>query len=110
YVLFSKAFATFLAVRNLCLVGCGPDALGLCASLFENLVDFTYIRQAPTSRSRRYVRFEEVDKYYQAQKILQRKRLPKGTRKRYHGYLKFVTPFATKYLKLFPKQRDGWSG
>jgi hypothetical protein len=110
YVLFSKGFMTFQSVRGLCVLGCGPDAIGLCASLFENVVDLTYIRQAPTSRSRRYVRFEQVDKYYQAQKILRRRRLPKGTRKRYKGYLKFLAPEATKYLRMFPTARNGWSG
>jgi hypothetical protein len=110
YVLFSKGFMTSQSTRSLCLLGCGPDAIGLCASLFENVVDLMYISQAPTVRSRRYIRFEQVDKLCQAQKILQRQRLPRGTRKRYKGYLKHLTPEASKYLRMFPNPRLSWSG
>lgn len=108
YFLCSKGFLTFQGVRNLCLVGCGPDALGLCASVFENLVDLQYIRAAPASRSRRFIEFEQVDKYYQALKILPRKRLPKGKRKQYNRYLKNLTLSALT-LKKFPHQRGGWA-
>jgi hypothetical protein len=110
YLLFSKAFLTFQSVRNLCLIGCGHDALGLCASLFENLVDLRYIRQAPKRRARRFVQFEQVDKYYQVLKVLGRKRLPKGKRKQYKGYLKNLAPQTAKLLKKFSKQRNGWVG
>lgn len=110
YMIFSKAFMTFQAIRNLCLTGCGPDALALGASLFENLVDLSYIRQAPKLRARRYVQYEQVDKYYQAQKILGQKRLPKGIRRRYRGYLKHLLPQVSKLLKLFPNKRLGWAG
>lgn len=109
YMLFSKGFMTFQAVRNLCLAGCGTDALALCGSLFENLVDLLYIRQAPVRRSRRYIEFEQVDKYYQAKKVLAYRRLPKGTRKRYQGYLESLTPQVTKLLSNFTRQRDNWS-
>lgn len=110
YMIFSKAFMTFQAVRNLCLTGCGPDALALGASLFENLVDLSYIRQAPKLRARRYVQYEQVDKYFQAHKVLGRKRLPKGVRQRYRKYVKHLLPQVSKLLRLFPKQRSGWAG
>ena len=109
YLLFSKAFLTFQSVRNLCLIGCGSDALGLCGSLFENLVDLAYVKQAPDSRSRRFIQFEQVDKYYQAEKILRRKRLPKGWRKRYRDYIKSLAPQVVKLLPKYPKQREGWA-
>jgi len=108
WFMFAKSFKTFQSIVNLCLSGCGADALSLCAGLFENMVDMLYIGQAPLRRPARYIQFEQVDKFYQIRKILSRKRLPQGWRKRYKDYEATVSPVATKYLKHF-KNRNGWS-
>ncbi|MBK5295470.1 MAG: hypothetical protein JJE04_27805 [Acidobacteriia bacterium] len=104
YVLFGKGFKTFLASQILCRSGCGADALGLCGSLFENWVDLMYIRQAPVRRAQRYLRYEQIDKYYQALKVLRRKRLPKGTRGQYKGHLSALAPQVKQLLKTFREQ------
>jgi hypothetical protein len=108
-VIFTKGFQTFMAVQNLCRCGCGSDALSLCASLFENYIDLRYIEKAPVVRSRRYIQYEQVEKYYQAQKVLARKRLPKGMRKQFRGYESKLGPQVAKLLKYFPKSSKGWS-
>ena len=78
YVIYAKGFKTFQSAFNLCLLGCGSDALSLCASLFENLVDLRYLGKAPVRNPRRYFQFEQVDKLIRVRRILRRKRLPKG--------------------------------
>ncbi len=109
YLIFCKGFKTFQAAWNLCLCGCGADALGLCASLFENIVDLLYIAQAPMRRPLRYIQFEQVEKYRQCEKILKRKRLPKGVRNTWKERLSSLAPFAV-FLQFFPKKHAGWSG
>ena len=109
YVIFGKAFKSFQAIHNLCLSGCGSDAMALCGTLFENHVDLRYLQQAPIHRPKRYIQFEQVEKYYSAQKILRRKRLPKGLRKTYRGYEKDLKPQVAGILKYFAKPSFGWS-
>jgi hypothetical protein len=46
--------------------------------MFENVVDLLYIRKAPVKRSRRYIQFKQVEKLLQTQKVLRKKRLPRG--------------------------------
>jgi hypothetical protein len=92
YVIYGKAFRTVQSIINLCLCGCGVDALSLCASLFENLIDLKYMKKAPVRRPLRYTQFEQVEKLYQAEKVLAHKRLPKGMRKRYRSYQKNLKP------------------
>jgi hypothetical protein len=103
YVIFGKGFKTFHSVRILCLHGCGADALALCGSLFENLVDLLYIRQDP-HRARNYLTFEQVDKYYQAKKVLGRPDLPEEKKETYEGYLHELTPQVQEFLSMFPLQ------
>ncbi len=109
YVIFSKGFKTFQSAMNLCRSGCGSDALSLCASLFENYIDFRYIAAAPVRRSRRYIDYEQVEKYYQLQKVLRHKRLPKGRRAKYRGYESTIRPQTIKLLKYFKDETRGWS-
>jgi hypothetical protein len=63
YVIFGKAFKSFQAIHTLCLSGCGSDALAMCGTLFENYVDLQYLRQAPILRPKRYIQYEQVEKY-----------------------------------------------
>ncbi len=62
--IFAKAQKSAHAVQILCRTGFGSDGLSLCAVLFENVVDLLYIGVAPVRRSRRYLQFEEVEKYF----------------------------------------------
>lgn len=112
YLIFTQGFRTFSTIQTLCRSGCGSDSLSLCASLFENYVDLCYIGKAPYKHSRRYLQFELVDKYYQARRILKRRRLPKGWRKTYRGYEDTLKPQVAKVLRYFPKEKhkSGWSG
>lgn len=112
YLLFTQAFRTISTIRVLCRIGCGIDSLSLCASLFENYVDLCYIGKAPYKRSRRYLEFEQVDKYYKACRILQHRRLPKGWRKQYRDYKADLWPQVRNTLKHFSdrKRKFGWSG
>ena len=50
YVLLVKGLKTFRAVQVLCRCGFGADALALCGSLFENVVDLAYMAKAPVRR------------------------------------------------------------
>jgi hypothetical protein len=109
YLIFTKGFRTFQSAQNLCRCGLGSDAVALCASLFENYVDLRFIEKAPMRRSRRYMQYEQVEKYYQAQKILSRKRLPKGWRKQYQGYECSLKPQVKALLRHFPSKSKGWS-
>jgi hypothetical protein len=83
YILFTKAFKTFQAAQLLCLGGYGSDALSLCASLFENVIDLLYIGKAPVRRSLRYMQYEQVAKFLQSERVLKKKRLPRGRRNAY---------------------------
>jgi len=109
YLIYGKAFRTFQSVLNLCLCGCGVDALSLCGSLFENLVDLKYMRKAPVRRPLRYIQFEQVEKVYQAEKILAHKRLPRGMRSRYRSYLAGLRAQAGALTRHFPKRGLGWA-
>ena len=110
YVIYAKGFKTFQSAFNLCLLGCGSDALSLCASLFENLVDLRYLGKAPVRNPRRYFQFEQVDKLIRVRRILRRKRLPKGMRNRYKQIKQHLdTPTVRKLEKYFPKKSRGWS-
>jgi hypothetical protein len=108
YIMFAKGFKTFQSAMNLCRCGCGSDALSLCAALYENYVDLRYIALAPATRSRRFIQFEDVEKYYYLQKILSHKRLPKGRRKTFRAFQAKVTPRVTGLLKYFAG--NGWGG
>ena len=55
------------------------------------------------------MQFEQVEKFYKARKILKKKHLPRGVRKRYTGYLRSLTPQVAKALKDFPDDSKGWS-
>lgn len=109
YLMLGRGFKTFQAVWTLCLNGCGADGLALCGSMFENVVDLAYIARARFKRSPRYVQYEQVDKYYQAQKILARKRLPKGTRERFRGYELKLRPQTQHLLHHYKERSLGWS-
>jgi hypothetical protein len=109
YIIFTKGFKSFQAAQLLCRSGYGSDALSLCASLFENIIDLLYIGKAPVRRSMRFIQFEQVEKFYKARKILKKKRLPRGVRKRYTGYMRSLTPQVAKVLKHFPDDSKGWS-
>jgi Family of unknown function (DUF5677) len=109
YIIFSKGFKTFQAIQLLWRSGYGSDALSLCASLFENIIDVLYIGKAPVRRSMRYMQFEQVEKFYKVQKILKMKRLPRGVRRRYKGYMRSLTPEVAKLPKHFPNFGTGWS-
>src|SRR5215471_8167186 len=50
FMIFAKCFKSFQAAQTLCRCGFGSDALSLCASMFENVVDLLYIRKAPVKR------------------------------------------------------------
>jgi hypothetical protein len=50
-----------------------------------------------------------VEEYYQAQKILARKRLPKGKRKQFRGYERKLQPQTQHLLRHFQKRSRGWS-
>ena len=54
----------------------GADALALCGSLLEYVVDIAYMAKAPVRHPLPYMQFEQVGKYYQLQKDLKQKRLP----------------------------------
>ena len=62
--------------------------------------------------SRRFFQFEQVDKYYQARRILRRARLPKVLRKTYREYENTLKPQVAKVLRYFPEKKHklGWSG
>ena len=109
YLIFAKGFKTFQTIQCLCRIGWGVDGLSLCGSLFENVVDLAFISKAPVRRPRRYVAFEQVDKFLQLKKVLGRKRLPKGMRKQFQTYLKRIGPQAQAHLKYFPKSNRGWA-
>lgn len=109
YLIFAKGFKTFQTIQCLCRIGCGVDGLSLCGSLFENVVDLAFISKAPIRRSRRFVEFEQVDKFLQLKKVLGRKRLPRGMRKEFVTYLKTIGPQARGLLKYFPKPYRGWA-
>lgn len=109
YFIFAKCFMTFQTIQTLCRTGCGSDALSLCASLFENCVDLRYIGKAPVLRSRRYMQYEQVEKYHKAQSVLRRKGLPKGRRKKYMEYDKALRPQVAGILRHFPKPQLGWA-
>jgi hypothetical protein len=112
YLIFTQGFRTFNTIQVLCRVGCGSDALALCGSLFENYVDLCYIGKAPYRRAKRYSDFEQVEKYFQARRILKRRRLPRGWRKMYREYEAALEPQVKQLLKYFPekKHKAGWSG
>ena len=103
YVLYGKGFKTFHAARILQLTGCGADVLALSGSLFENLVDLMYIRQAPT-RATRYLHYELIEKYDQMGKVLKRKRLPRGMRKNYRLRQAKLKPQVQRLRQRFPEQ------
>jgi hypothetical protein len=87
YVVLIKGLKTFHAIQTLCRCGFGSDALALCGSLFENVVDLAYMGLAPVRRPLRFMQFEQVGKYHQLQKSLRQKRLPRGERKRLKRHL-----------------------
>ena len=103
-----KGLKTFHAARILCVHGCGADALALCASLFENLVDLLYVRQEPEPRASAYIAFEQVDKYYQARKVLRHTDLTEEERKTHEAHLNSLTPQVEKHLGMFPTQSCWW--
>lgn len=109
YFIFTKALKTMQSAQLLCRCGYGSDGLSLCAVLFENLIDLLYIGMAPARRSRRYSQFENVEKYYQACKVLKQKRLPKGRRKIYKRYAQNLLAEIRPLLKYFPNASRGWS-
>jgi hypothetical protein len=109
YFIFGKALKTANGVQVLCRCGYGSDGLSLCAAIFENLIDLLYIGIAPKTRARRYFQFENVDKYFQARKILAYKRLPKGRRKIYRRYESNLLPIVRPLLKHFPDSKGGWA-
>jgi hypothetical protein len=109
YVISGKAFRTVQSIAALCLCGFGVDALSLCGSLFENLVDLSYMEKAPVLRPRRYTQFEQVEKFYQAEKVLAHKRLRKALRERYRGYHNHLKPQVASLLRYFPKKHLGWA-
>jgi len=83
--------------------------MALCGSLFENFVDLKYMARAPVRRPLRYIQFEQVEKLYQAEKILAHRRLPRGTRRRYKGYEKILRPQVAQVLQYFPRRAQGWA-
>jgi hypothetical protein len=112
--ILSKALKTIQAVQILARCGYGSDGLSLCAVLFENLVDLLYIGLAPVRRARRFMQFENVQKFYQACKVLKRKRLPKGRRKIYEKYRDDLLPEVRPLLRFFETAKGkptahGWS-
>jgi Family of unknown function (DUF5677) len=109
YLLFTKSYKSFQAAQALCRCGCGSEALSLCASTFENVIDLLYIRKARVRRSRRYMQYEQVEKLIQAQKVLRKKRLPKGRRKKYREYERKLLADTAKLVKYFPNPHKGWS-
>jgi len=109
YMLFTKGFKTFQAAQNLCRCGYGSDALSLCGVLFENIVDLLYVGQAPKRRPLRYMQYEQVEKYYQAQKVLRKKRLPKGRRLAYRGFEANLDRQTASLRQYFPNPYTGWS-
>lgn len=109
YLIFAKGFKSFQAAQLLCRCGYGSDALSICASIFENVIDLLYIRRAPTLRSRRYIQYEQVEKLLQAQKVLRKKRLPRGRRKAYRAWERKLQADAAPFLKYFPNVYKGWS-
>jgi hypothetical protein len=108
YILFTKAFKTFQAAQILSLCGYGSDALSLCASLFENVIDLLYIGKAPVRRPRRFLQYEQVAKFQQTEKMLRKKRLPRGRRAVYRSHQRSLAPQTVKLLKYFTRGQ-GWS-
>jgi hypothetical protein len=81
--------------------------------LFESLIDLKYLSEAPVQRPRRFIEFEQVEKYFNVQKVLRRKRLPKGVRKQYSHYKDHLQGTVKPLLKKFSDkrfERFGWSG
>jgi hypothetical protein len=109
YILSAKAFKTFQAAQLLCLCGYGSDALSLCASLFENIIDLLYMGKAPVLRPLRYMQYEQVEKFWKAERLLSRKRLPRGRRNAYRKHHQTLAPQTAKLLKYFPNKGKGWS-
>jgi hypothetical protein len=109
YLLFTKCFKSFQAAQCLCRCGFGSDALSLCASMFENVIDLLYIRKAPVLRSRRYIQYEQVEKLVQARKVQRKKRLPLGRRKAYRKYERTLLAGTSKLITHFPNPHKGWS-
>ena len=108
YFIFTKALKTAQSAQVLCRCGYGSDGLSLCAVLFENLVDLLYVGTAPR-RARRYCQFENVEKYYQACKVLRQKRLPEGRRRIYRQYERDLLSEVKPLLRYFPNRSRGWS-
>jgi len=104
---FAKGFKTFHATRILCLTGCGVDALTLCGSLFENLVDVLYMRDGPAD-AERYVQFGQVEKFLHAKGMLDHRDLPESKQQWYRERLAELTPEIEPLLKLFPVQSPWW--
>jgi hypothetical protein len=109
YLLFAKCYKSFQAAQALCRCGCGSDALSLCASMFENVIDLLYIGKASVRRSRRFMQYEQVEKLVQAQKVLRKKRLPKGRRKKYREYERNLFADTAKLVRYFRNPHKGWS-
>jgi hypothetical protein len=109
YVLLIKGLKTFHAIQTLCRCGFGSDALALCGSLFENVVDLAYMKLAPVRRPLRFMQHEQVGKYLQLQKSLKQKRLPRGERKTLKRYLTNIAPQVGKLLKYYPDPGSGWA-
>jgi hypothetical protein len=109
YMIYTKGFKTFQAAQTLCRCGYGSDALSLCAVLFENIVDLLYLGQAPKFRPLRYMQYEQVEKYFQTQKVLKKKRLPRGRRKAYLKYARKLDRETVLLRKYFPNPHKGWS-
>jgi len=109
FMIFAKCFKSFQAAQTLCRCGFGSDALSLCASMFENVVDLLYIRKASVKRSRRYIQFEQVEKLLQAQKVLRKQRLPRGRRKAYRAFERNLSTQVSGLVRHFPNPHTGWS-
>jgi hypothetical protein len=109
FFILNKALKSLQSVQVLCRCGYGSDGFSICAVLFENLIDLLFIGHAPVKQARRFCQFESVEKYYQIQKVLAAKRLPKGRRAKYKEYEKRLLPDVLPLLKYFPKRSKGWS-
>lgn len=109
FLIFAKCFKSFQAAQTLCRCGFGSDALSLCGSMFENVIDLLYIRKAPLKRSRRYMQFEQVEKLLQAQKVLRKKRLPRGRRKAYRAFERNLKKQVSGLIHYFPNAHTGWA-
>ena len=109
YLLFGKAFKTFQAIQLLARCGCGSDGLSLCAALFENVIDLRYVCQSPDDRPGLFLRFEQVEKYYLARRILRISELPPDVRKQYKSYEENLEPQVRDLLEAYPNETGGWS-